>query len=193
MTAECHYPNLHSSHLEKTWHSKRSNTSAVRLESALSQVAREVKLSQFAKWHCRKPDRPNIAGEGARAFRSEGRATANCILGKLASFSTVFVVKLEVTGLSYRQPGFVKSFPTVVRCQFWFIVNFAKSRSTLREKNYGNNQPRKNYQSDNPLYQRQTATLRVHSARGKSRRASKFRHSPAQNVDSRPPNYRIGR
>ncbi|MEG3929334.1 hypothetical protein [Microcoleus sp. D3_18a_C4] len=78
----------------------------------MSQVATEAKLSHFANWHTRKPDRPNIAGEGARALRSKDSATANCILGKLASFSTVFVVKLAVTGLSYRQPGLVKSFPT---------------------------------------------------------------------------------
>ncbi|MEG3867700.1 hypothetical protein QUB36_21895 [Microcoleus sp. AT8-B1] len=85
----------------------------------MSQVATEAKLSHFANWHRRKPDRPNIVGEGARALRSEDSATANCILGKLASFRTVFVVKLAVTGLSYRQPGLVKSFatsfPTVVR------------------------------------------------------------------------------
>ncbi|MEG3958188.1 hypothetical protein [Microcoleus sp. herbarium2] len=81
----------------------------------MSQVAAEAKLSQFAKWHCRKPDRPNIAGEGSRAFSGEDSATDNCILGKLASFSTVFVVKLAGTGLSYRQPGFVKSFQKVVR------------------------------------------------------------------------------
>jgi len=69
-------------------------------------------LRQFANWHSRKPDRPNIAGEGARAFSDEDSATANCMLGKLASFSTVFVVKLAAAGLSYRQLGFVKSFPT---------------------------------------------------------------------------------
>ncbi|MEG4342026.1 hypothetical protein QUB70_01885 [Microcoleus sp. A003_D6] len=72
-------------------------------------------MSQFANWHRRKPDRPNIASEGSRAFRSEDRATANCILGKLATFSTVFVIKLAVTGLSYRQAGFLKSFATVLR------------------------------------------------------------------------------
>ncbi|MEG4287651.1 hypothetical protein Q5692_01770 [Microcoleus sp. C2C3] len=72
-------------------------------------------MRQFAKWHSRKPDRPNIAGEGSRALRSEDSATANCILGKLASFSTVFVIKLAGTGLSYPQPGFVKSFQKVVR------------------------------------------------------------------------------
>ncbi|MEG4089502.1 hypothetical protein [Microcoleus sp. Pol12B4] len=81
----------------------------------MSQVATEAKLSQFANWHRTKPDRPNIVGEGSRALRSEDSATANCILGKLASFSTVFVIKLTVTRLSYRQPGLVKSFPTVVR------------------------------------------------------------------------------
>jgi hypothetical protein len=80
----------------------------------LSQVAAEAQLRQFANWHSRKPDRPNIAGEGSRAF-SEDSATANCMRGKLAGFSTVFVVKLTATGLSYRQPGFVKSFPAVVR------------------------------------------------------------------------------
>ncbi|MEG4445030.1 hypothetical protein QUB47_23230 [Microcoleus sp. AT9_B5] len=84
----------------------------------MTQVARKAKLSHFANWHRRKPDRPNMSGEGSRALRSEDSATGNCILGKLASFSTVFVVKLQGTGLSYRQPGFVKSFPTVVRCQF---------------------------------------------------------------------------
>jgi hypothetical protein len=81
----------------------------------LSQIAAEVELRQFANWHSRKPDRPNIAGEGSRAFRGEDSATDNCILGKLASFSTVFVVKLAATGLWYRQPGFVKSFQKVVR------------------------------------------------------------------------------
>ncbi|MEG5038606.1 MULTISPECIES: hypothetical protein [unclassified Microcoleus] len=78
----------------------------------MSQVARQAKLSHFAKWHTRKPDRPNIAGEGSRALGSEDSATGNSILGKLATFSTVFVIKLAVTGLSYRQPGLVKSFPT---------------------------------------------------------------------------------
>ncbi|MBD1811522.1 hypothetical protein NDA07_01695 [Microcoleus vaginatus DQ-U2] len=81
----------------------------------MTQVATEAKLSHFANWHRRKPDRPNIAGEGARALRSEDSRTANCILGKLASFSTVFVIKLVASELSYRQPGLVKSFPTVVR------------------------------------------------------------------------------
>ncbi|MEG4501052.1 hypothetical protein QUB05_17030 [Microcoleus sp. F10-C6] len=66
----------------------------------MSQVATEAKLSHFANWHRRKPDRPNIAGEGSRALRSEDSATANCILGKLASFSTVFVIKLALSGLS---------------------------------------------------------------------------------------------
>ncbi|MEG4960968.1 MULTISPECIES: hypothetical protein [unclassified Microcoleus] len=81
----------------------------------MNPVAREAKLSQFANWHRRKPDRPNIAGEGSRALRSEDSATANCILGKWASFSTVFVIKLAAARLSYLQPGFVKTFPTVVR------------------------------------------------------------------------------
>ncbi|MEG4571177.1 hypothetical protein QUA56_00390 [Microcoleus sp. N3A4] len=89
----------------------------------MTQVATEAELSQFAKWHKRKPDRPNVASEGSRALRSKDSATANCILGKLASFSTVFVVKLAATGLSYRQRGFVKSFPTsfptVVRSPVW--------------------------------------------------------------------------
>ncbi|MCZ0904460.1 hypothetical protein ON021_31640 [Microcoleus sp. HI-ES] len=78
----------------------------------MSQVAREAKLSHFAKWHRRKPDRPNIVGEGSRALRSKDSATANCILGKLGSFRTVFVIKLAASELSYRQPGLVKSFPT---------------------------------------------------------------------------------
>ncbi|WP_041622518.1 hypothetical protein [Oscillatoria nigro-viridis] len=81
----------------------------------MSQVATEAKLSHFANWHKRKPDRPNIAGEGSRTLRSEDSATANCILGKLASFRTVFVIKLGASELSYRKPGSVKSFPTVVR------------------------------------------------------------------------------
>ncbi|MEG4630772.1 hypothetical protein QUB56_14320 [Microcoleus sp. AR_TQ3_B6] len=81
----------------------------------MSQVATEAQLSQLTNWHSRKPDRPNIAREGSRAFRGEDSATDNCILGKLASFSTVFVVKLGATGLWYRQPGFVKSFQKMVR------------------------------------------------------------------------------
>ncbi|MEG3920397.1 hypothetical protein QUA43_18700 [Microcoleus sp. N9_B4] len=85
----------------------------------MSQVATEAKLSHFANWHRRKPDRPNIVGEGSRALRSKDSATANCILGKLASFRTVFVIKLAASELSYRQPGLVKSFatsfPNVVR------------------------------------------------------------------------------
>ncbi|WP_445171711.1 hypothetical protein [Microcoleus sp.] len=81
----------------------------------MSQVAAETQLRQFVNWHSRKPDRPNMAGEGSRALRSEDSATANCILGKLASFSTVFVIKLAATRLLYRQPGFVKSFQKVVR------------------------------------------------------------------------------
>ncbi len=96
----------------KTLTPKRSNAGGVILESVLSEVATEAQLRQFVNWHSRKPDRPNIAGEGSRAFSGENSASDNCILGKLASFSTVFVVKLAVTGLSYRQPGFVKSFPT---------------------------------------------------------------------------------
>jgi hypothetical protein len=96
----------------KTLTPKRSNAGGVILESVLSQVAAEAQLRQFVNWHSRKPDRPNIAGEGARAFSGEDSATDNCILGKLASFCTVFVIKLAATGLSYRQPGFVKSFPT---------------------------------------------------------------------------------
>ncbi|MEG4185409.1 hypothetical protein QUA32_27140 [Microcoleus sp. Pol14D6] len=78
----------------------------------MSPVARQAKLSHFAKWHTRKSDRPNIAGEGSGALRSEDSRTANCILGKLVSFSTVFVIKLALSGLSYRQPGLVKSFAT---------------------------------------------------------------------------------
>ncbi|MEG4206574.1 hypothetical protein QUA20_21935 [Microcoleus sp. Pol7_A1] len=81
----------------------------------MTQFAAEAKLSHFANWHRRKPDRPNVASKGSRALRSEDSATANFILGKWASFSTVFVIKLAATGLSYRQPGLVKSFPTVVR------------------------------------------------------------------------------
>ncbi|MEG4266375.1 hypothetical protein QUA26_09065 [Microcoleus sp. Pol12A4] len=85
----------------------------------MSRVATEAKLSHFANWHRRKPDRPNIAGEGSRALRSKDSATANCILAKLASFRTVFVIKLAARELSYPQPRLVKSFatsfPTVVR------------------------------------------------------------------------------
>ncbi|HSF72700.1 MAG TPA: hypothetical protein VLA84_02750, partial [Microcoleus sp.] len=54
-------------------------------------------------------------GEESRAFSGEDSVTDNCILGKLARFSTVFVVKLAATGLWYRQLGFVKSFRSVVR------------------------------------------------------------------------------
>jgi hypothetical protein len=99
----------------KTLTPKRSNAGGVILESVLSQVAAEAQLRQFVNWHSRKPDRPNIAGEGYRAFSGEDSATDNCILGKLASFSKVFVIKLAGTGLSYRQPAFVKSFQKVVR------------------------------------------------------------------------------
>ena len=51
-------------------------------------------MSQFANWHSKKPDRQNNPGSCDRASRSEDSATADCILGMLASFSTVFCGKI---------------------------------------------------------------------------------------------------
>ncbi|MEG3877849.1 hypothetical protein QT972_10750 [Microcoleus sp. herbarium7] len=60
-------------------------------------------MSQFANWHRKKLDRQNNPGCCDRASRSESSAAADCILGRLAGFSTVFVIKLAGSGLSHQQ------------------------------------------------------------------------------------------
>lgn len=73
-------------------------------------------MSQFAKWHSKKSvkrsypveNRLNISGKGDRTFRSEDSATANCILGKVASFSTVFVIAFIGTEVADRQDSRTK-------------------------------------------------------------------------------------
>ncbi|MBE9122602.1 hypothetical protein IQ269_17795 [Tychonema sp. LEGE 07199] len=83
----------------------------------MGEAAAEANLSQFANWYSTKHalrsypvgNRPKISGKGDRPTRSADSTIANCILGRLGSFRTVFVVKLAVTRLSQPQRGVLKS------------------------------------------------------------------------------------